>query len=570
MAPPRRARSRSPTPRRRRHAAGHRCARTLAPGAVGTGHASYAVPTAITNTTLANTGTVRWSDAAGNPYGPVNDSLTTRLIAARKLIVTKTDAASTVNGQFVVDYDISITNVGAQSITGINLTDHLDPYTSLAAGTVRTSQGTITTGGDPADVDVAVAVGTIPSGGTVSIGFRALLTGTVPETLDGISNQATVTSDQLDPILSDDPEGPGAADPTLTAVVGTGGGGGGGGGGELSHPSIGATAPADGTVITVPTNVAAEITPADGFTVASWSIAIRPVGGTSDTVLATDDVSGSDPVTATAVVDPTVLPNGTYLLSVTAVSSDGGTQTSTTSVIVDGNLKLGRYVTTYQDLSVGLAGLPIEVRRTYDSFDKTLGDFGIGWNVELANFRVQVNRPLGYGGWVQETFGCRFIFCQTRYHSTTPHIVTVVWPDGRQEIFDLTPANGSTFFAPLTEARFTGRARTTSTLQADGDISLSYFGDGNLYGGGFGSGGIYDPQRFRLTAKDGTVYVLDRTSGLVSATNRNGDTLTVTPNGITSSRGPSITSSATRRAGSLRSPAPRTKPSSTRMTRPAT
>ena len=215
-------------------------------------------------------------------------------------------------------------------------------------------------------------------------------------------------------------------------------------------------------------------------------------------------------------------------------------------------ISLGRYVTTYQDLSVGVAGLPMQVLRTYDSFDKSVGDFGVGWNVGLSNFRVAVNKPLGYGGWVQEIVNCSLIFCQTHYRSTTPHTVTVVWPDGHQEIFDLTPANGSTFFRPLTEAGFTGRARTTSTLQADGDTSLSYFDDGNLYGGGFGSGGIYDPQRFRLTAKDGTVYVLDRTSGLVSATDRSGNTLTVTPNGITSSVARRSRSNGTRRAGSRR------------------
>ena len=513
---------------------------TLAPAGTATAHASYSVPGGVGNTTLANTGTVRWADAGGNAYGPINDSLNTRLIPARKLVVTKTDAGQTVGGQFVIDYDVSITNVGAQTITGIKLTDHLDPYTTLVAGSVRTSQGTVTAGDDPSDVDVAVDVGTVPSGGTVSIGFRAALTGSVPEGINGISNQATVTSDQLAPVLSDDPEGPGATDPTFTAAVGTGGGGG-GGGGELAHPNIGETAPADGTVITEPTAISAVITPADGFTVASWSIGVRPVGGTSDTILASANVTTAGPVTATAELDPTVLPNGTYLVTVTAVSSDGGVQRSTTSIIVDGNLKLGRYQTTYQDLSVGVAGLPMQVLRTYDSFDKAVGDFGVGWNVDIANFRVSVNKPLGYGGWVQETFGCGFIFCQTRYHSTTPHTVTVVWPDGHQEIFDMTPANGSTFFAPLTAAGFTGRTRTTSTLQADGDTGLSYFGDGNLYGGGFGSGGIYDPQRFRLTAKNGTVYLLDRTSGLVSATDRNGNTITVSSTGITSSLGPSIT-----------------------------
>ena len=369
---------------------------TLAPAATATGHASYAVPSAITNTTLANTGTVRWSDAAGNPYGPVSDSLTTRLIAARKLLVTKTDAASTPSGQFVVDYDISITNVGAQTITGVDLSDHLDPYTTLAAGSVRTSQGTVTTGSDPSDVDVAVAVGTIPSGGTVSIGFRARLTGTVPQGINGISNQATVTSDQLDPILSDDPEGPGAADPTFTAVVGTGA--------VAAEAAVAASSPTRASAR--PRRPTARSSP---FRRTSRPRSRRPrasrsprgrSGSARSAARPTRSsrphtVTGGGPVTAAATVDPTILPNGTYLLSVIAVSSDGGTRPRRPASIVDGNLKLGRYGTTYQDLSVGVAGLPMQVLRTYDSFDKSVGDFGVGWNVELANFRVSGQQAAG-------------------------------------------------------------------------------------------------------------------------------------------------------------------------------
>ena len=99
--------------------------------------------------------------------------------------------------------------------------------------------------------------------------------------MNGIANQATVTSDQLGPILSDDPEAPGAADPTRTAVVGTNpGGGGGGGGGVVSRPSIGTATPADGTIVTEPVTVTATIDPPAGFDIATWSIGYRPVGGT--------------------------------------------------------------------------------------------------------------------------------------------------------------------------------------------------------------------------------------------------------------------------------------------------
>ncbi len=181
----------------------------------------------------------------------------------------------------------------------------------------------------------------------------------------------------------------------------------------------------------------------------------------------------------------------------------------------------------------------MQVLRNYDSFDKSVGDFGVGWTLELANFRVTTNGPLGQGGW--RMFGCGpgLIFVPLCFESSRPHYVTVTWPDGRVEMFDLTPAKGSTFLSGLTSAQFTAKPRSTSTLEAV-DSSL-YYSNGDLLGGFFGSGGIYDPQRFRLTAKDGTAYLLDRTGGLISATDRNGNTLTVTPNGITSSLGPSIT-----------------------------
>ena len=125
-------------------------------------------------------------------------------------------------------------------------------------------------------------------------------------------------------------------------------------------------------------------------------------------------------------------------------------------------------------------------------------------------------------------------------HELDPHVVTVTWPDGHQEAFDFTPDGGSNIFWTGT-ATFTGRARSTSTLAVDGSNEISFRGDGNLYVGSFGSSTLFDPQRFRLTAKDGTVYVLDLSTGLVSATTRNGDTLAVSSKGVTSSRGPSIT-----------------------------
>ena len=206
-----------------------------------------------------------------------------------------------------------------------------------------------------------------------------------------------------------------------------------GGGGSLPRPSLGDPTPADGTTVTEPLTISREIAPPDGQTITSWKITYRRVGTTTDVILATGAGSAplpflslaaasvaGDSVTAQAAFDPTTLPNGTYLITVSAQASGGGIQTETTSLIVDGDLKPGRYVITYQDLNVGVGGLPMQALRTYDSFDKASGDFGVGWHLDIANFRISVNKPFGLGGWQQQITNCGLIFCSTHYTTSTP------------------------------------------------------------------------------------------------------------------------------------------------------
>ena len=304
----------------------------------------------------------------------------------------------------------------------------------------------------------------------------------------------------------------------------------------LTPPTIGAAGPADGSTVTAPVPITASFTPPAGQTITSWSVSYVRGGTTTSVTLFSG--SGTPPATL-GTFDPTTLPNGSYTLTIRATASGGGTQSLAISLAVDGRLKLGRYQVTYQDLDVGVGGIPVQVLRSYDSFDKARGDFGIGWQLELANFRATTNGALGAGGWSQYNVQCG-ILCTTAWRSAKPHYATVVWPDGHQEVFDLTPSGGVNLFWFGT-ATFTGRAGATSTLAVNGDSSVSYLGDGNLYAGAIPSGSIFDPQQFRLTALDGTVYLLDRTRGLISATRPDGTAITVDSSGIHSSAGPSIT-----------------------------
>jgi len=303
-------------------------------------------------------------------------------------------------------------------------------------------------------------------------------------------------------------------------------------------PVIAILSPADGSRVTAPTPVRATITPPDGETVTSWSLSYQAVSpGSPKVTLAHGD--GAPPDTL-ATFDPTILPNDSYTLIVSATSSNGGVQAATSTVNVDGQLKLGRYVTTYTDVSQSVNGLPMQVLRSYDNTDPRVGDFGVGWQVSVGNFRISANRTLGAGGWTEYPAQCSLFGCDYAFKSSVKHTVTVTFPDQHQERFDFTPAGGFSAFYFLGSAAFTAESGTgaTSTLEAvDSDIAYDFAG--NIRSGL--NGPLYSPTRYRLTTKDGKVYLLDTSSGLVSETDPSGNSITVDGSGVHGSNGQSIT-----------------------------
>ncbi|HVV75562.1 MAG TPA: RHS repeat-associated core domain-containing protein [Mycobacteriales bacterium] len=300
-------------------------------------------------------------------------------------------------------------------------------------------------------------------------------------------------------------------------------------------PSIVITAPTDGSKVTAPSAVKATITPPTGQTITSWQVTQRNLaGGIASTI---GSGTGTPPATL-ATFDPTTLPNGNYQIQVSATASTNGSNAVSETVIVDGQLKPGRYVADYQDLTVPVTGFNMTVDRHYDSIDRGSGDFGPGWSLSLSSVRIAANRVLGDGGWVQYDVSCTFGICTTGFRTTTPHTVTVTYPDGHQDLFDFTP-RGESGEDDFADAAFTARAGTTSSLVALGDTQMIYQGDGDLYDED--NGEPYNPTQFQLTTHDGRVFVLDVNTGLVSVTDTNGNKLSVTSNGVTSTSGSALT-----------------------------
>lgn len=88
--------------------------------------------------------------------------------------------------------------------------------TTLVGGSVATSQGTVTSGNGSGETAAAVAVGTVADGGAATVTAKVKI-GVDAASL--LSAQATIGSDSLTALKSDDPDVDGREDPTTFAVV---------------------------------------------------------------------------------------------------------------------------------------------------------------------------------------------------------------------------------------------------------------------------------------------------------------------------------------------------------------
>lgn len=280
------------------------------------------------------------------------------------------------------------------------------------------------------------------------------------------------------------------------------------------QPAITIVSPDPGSELMLPTPLVATITtqrPGDpGNASLAWTVELgRAELGDWVTI-----GSGRGEVTAGVVarIDPTVLLNDGYTVRVKAFQHGLGYLLDVPYAI-SGNLKLGNLRLSFTDLSVPFPGLPIQVSRTYDSLDLSLGDFGYGWRMGMiGSVRDSADESTG------EEYSTR-----TRVYVTKP--------DGRRIGFTFAPQRVSTFFSWFLPA-FKPDPGVRDRLETESDL---LFGTGSgTYTTLFGS---FNPRRFTLTEKNGTRWVLDEIDGLISGADRNGNSLTVTSDAITHSAG---------------------------------
>ncbi len=157
-------------------------------------------------------------------------------------------------------------------------------------------------------------------------------------------------------------------------------------------PAVELTAPGDTQRLTTFTDVAGTVA---SDLLDSWELAFRPRGGEGAW---RRFASGQTPVAGAllGVFDPTLLMNDFYDLRLTAVDVLGRSASVTRTVEVAGEQKIGPVVLSFLDLVIPLAGVGLEVIRTYDSRERLQeGDFGFGWRLEVRYTRDLLGRVTG-------------------------------------------------------------------------------------------------------------------------------------------------------------------------------
>ncbi len=435
-------------------------------------------------------------------------------------------------------------NDGAGTMADVELRVPVPYLTTIVPGTFEVSTGSLLDGDGPGDDEVVFDLGNFSAGTMHQVSFDIrLLPGT--NLIGMIETQGDLTSSD-GPGTDTWPLGEGGEpEPTVLMV------------GDPPYPDHGENyegpfptaeilSPADGDRISQPTPVLASLDATEGEMIQGYRVLLRRGGSVAD-----DDrielafEIGAPTDAEIAVIDPTVLENGLYVLEVVLLDTAGLVGWTEVQIFVDTDFKPGRYVLAETDARVSTPVGELALTRVYDTLAKDIdGDFGHGWRLATSTIRVQTNGPLGYRGWQKVECGDQMYWASQCFVTAKPHVVAITWPDGRQDVWDFVPKASSSLLGFIVQPAFVARAGTRGTLTVDpqGHFRDGYFDstNGNIKGGMGGQYGLFDPDRYVLTQPDGTKLWLSPELGLERMEDRFGNWTTYDENGVHALTGGSI------------------------------
>ena len=302
-------------------------------------------------------------------------------------------------------------------------------------------------------------------------------------------------------------------------------------------PVVTITAPADGAVVTAPTEVTGTVA---SDTLLRWRLETR---ARKDSTWRTLAMGQAEVAGHLGDLDPSMLLNGLHELRLTATDRAGRQASHTIAIVLRDNLKVGPFSVTFTDLEVPLSGIPIRISRSYDSRDKGQGDFGYGWRMDISSVDLAETGTAG-ADWVGSTTPGYFPqYCLSPGRS---HLVTLTLPGGKVLEFEATPSPECQPYVPpdLVTVTYRPRPGTLGTLVPVGTSEAYVIGS---FAGGQQTSGLqlfnadtftlFDPAAYRYTSPEGLSYVVHQAAGVQELKDLHGNVLTVTPAGITHSSG---------------------------------
>jgi hypothetical protein len=248
-----------------------------------------------------------------------------------------------------------------------------------------------------------------------------------------------------------------------------------------------------------------------GITLVSGTLTFYPSNNSTPPVTISTNTTGTGQI---GTFDTTLLPNGSYWIDLRATNSNNVTQDNLVLVTVAGDYKPGRVTASVTDLVVPAAGLAIRIDRTYDSLTRnTVGDFGLGWTLGLNAVQMQT--------------------------TLTSDVTLTI--NGKRRTFYFTPQANSIFIAYYSP-QYTAEPGMFGSLINTGDNCNGVLQRvGNLYQCAINNAGqFFQATGYQYTDPYGRVYTITPTGNLQSLKDLNGNTLTLSAAGISSSTGLSV------------------------------
>ncbi|HZR29627.1 MAG TPA: RHS repeat-associated core domain-containing protein [Terriglobales bacterium] len=300
-------------------------------------------------------------------------------------------------------------------------------------------------------------------------------------------------------------------------------------------PVVTITSPTEGSEITGATTVTGTVSSPN---LSTWTLEYEASGSTVFTQFAagtTASVSGT--------LDPSLLLNGIAQIRLTGVDQSGQSASTIVDVVVTRNVKIGNFTLSFNDLTIPVAGIPIQIIRTYDSRNKSVGDFGFGWSLSIKTTKVDVNGILGDNWTGTVSSGFFPTYC---VQPAKNYVVSVRLQDGTVYQFQPSLSGACQQIVPpeSVDMNFVPIGTTPPNAKLSAANSSGLFVSGPFPGSiqllDLGSVTSFDPDQFTLTLPNGQQLQISRSAGIQSITDTNNNSLTFGPGGITSSTGKGV------------------------------